>query len=164
MELEYIKIYLLLGGNIGEREKYLNDAVALIKERVGIVFAQSSFYQTAAWGKENQPDFLNQAIGVETNLSAIEVLKAILKIESDLGRIRKEKWGERVIDIDLIFYGDQIIDLKDVLQVPHPFLHQRKFVLMPLQEIAPHYIHPQLKVSVSELLDNLKDDLEVLKV
>ncbi|WP_338152739.1 2-amino-4-hydroxy-6-hydroxymethyldihydropteridine diphosphokinase [Rufibacter ruber] len=121
---------------------------------------KSKLYETAAWGLEDQPDFLNQALIFETDLSPEEVLYATQKVEQDLGRERKIKWGARVIDIDILFYGQEILNLPQ-LQIPHPQLHLRRFVLAPLAEIAPTWEHPVLKKTVVELLKDCPDTLEV---
>lgn len=163
MGLDSNKAYLLLGSNLGEREQYLADALKLISTRIGNIFAESGIYETEAWGKTDQPGFLNIAVGVETELSALQLLESALEIEALLGRIRHEKWGARLIDIDIIFYNDEIVDLGDQLQIPHLEMQNRKFVLEPLVEIAPDLQHPVLKQTISEILKTLSDSLSVAK-
>lgn len=162
--LEYRTAYLLLGGNLGDREGNLKRAIELLNEKIGKVIAVSSLYETAAWGKTDQAAFLNQAVGLHTSLSAVEVLDLALSIEQELGRVRKDKWGERLIDIDLILFGDQIINIPDKLQVPHPHMQNRKFVMEPLAEIAPEVIHPVLGDTVLAICRNIADPLEVKKI
>ena len=164
MELDSENVYLLLGSNLGDRETLINDALIAIDQHVGVVFAKSSLYETAAWGKEDQPTFLNIAVGVKTMLSPLEVLEKVLEIELDLGRVRLEKWGARLIDIDVILYGDRVVDMGEKLQVPHPQMQYRKFVLEPLNEIAAEYVHPILQLKVSEILERLNDNLSVSKL
>ena len=155
--------YLLLGSNLGDRKKYLFDATANIEKKIGVIIRKSSLYQTASWGKPDQPDFINQVISVETDLLPIELLKRVLEIELVLGRQRVEKWGSRTIDIDILFYESSIVNHPD-LTIPHPYLHERRFSLMPLAEIAPDIIHPIFNRSIKELLDNLSDNLFVKKL
>ena len=157
------KAYLLLGSNLGDSKKYISDAVGFIRTEIGIVKKTSSLYQTASWGKTDQPDFINQVLEVETILNPEQLLKNILVIEKKLGRERLEKWGSRTIDIDLLFYGDQIIQGLN-LTVPHPFLHERKFTLMPLVELDPDLVHPVFKITVKQLFDSLDDQLSVFKI
>ena len=155
--------YLLLGSNLGDSKKYISDAVGFIRTEIGIVKKTSSLYQTASWGKTDQPDFINQVLEVETILNPEQLLKNILVIEKKLGRERLEKWGSRTIDIDLLFYGDQIIQGLN-LTVPHPFLHERKFTLMPLVELDPDLVHPVFKATVKQLFESLDDHLSVFKI
>ena len=162
--LECSTAYLLLGGNLGDREGNLKRAIELLNEKIGKVTAVSSLYETAAWGKTDQPAFLNQAVALQTNLSALEVLDHALTIEQELGRVRKDKWGERLIDIDLILFGDEIINVPDKLQVPHPHMQHRKFVMEPLAEIAPDVIHPILGETILAMSRNIEDPLEVKKI
>lgn len=162
--LECTAVYLLLGGNLGNRERNLQEAIKLINDLIGEVFTVSSLYETAAWGKTDQPAFINQAIGVRTQLSAMAVLEAALAIEKQLGRIRKVKWGERLIDIDIILFGDEIIDNGITLQVPHPQMQNRRFVMEPLAEIAPKVMHPILGKTILEISENVTDNLEVKRI
>lgn len=164
MVLDYNKVYLLLGSNMGARLQLLEDAIRNIILQIGEVVEKSSIYETAAWGKTDQPGFLNIAIAVNTLLSPIEVLTKSLEIETQLGRIREEKWGARLIDIDIIFYGNDIVSIPDQLQIPHPEMHKRKFVLKPLVEINPNLQHPLFKRSISDLLLELSDHLEVTRI
>ena len=162
--LEYSTAYLLLGGNLGDREANLKKAIELLNDKVGNVIAISSLYETAAWGKTNQPAFLNQAISLQTRLPALEVLERALSIEQELGRVRKDKWGERLIDIDLILFGNEMINIPDKLQVPHPHMQDRKFVMEPLAEIAPEVVHPLLGETMLDICRNITDPLEVKKL
>ncbi|MBE9602743.1 2-amino-4-hydroxy-6-hydroxymethyldihydropteridine diphosphokinase [Pedobacter sp. MC2016-24] len=164
MQLDNKKVYLLLGSNLGDRRKLIDEAILEIGAQVGAVFQQSSFYETAAWGREDQPGFLNVAIGVVTAFNPMEVLEKVLRIEQDLGRVRLEKWGSRLIDIDLILFDDLIVDEGPVLQIPHPQMQHRKFVLEPLAELIPHYKHPLLQQTIQELLESLDDNLAVSKI
>ncbi len=161
MSLDVKKAYLLLGSNLGDRQLYLARACALIADEVGEVFEQSAIYETEAWGKTDQPGFLNMALAVNTTFSPLELLHKVLEIEQKLGRVRHEKWGARLIDIDIIFYGDEIVDIKDELQIPHPEMQRRKFVLQPLAAIAPDLVHPVLRQTMTELLGQLADSLSV---
>jgi 2-amino-4-hydroxy-6-hydroxymethyldihydropteridine diphosphokinase len=162
--LEYNTAYLLLGGNLGDREANLKKAIELVNDKIGNVITISSLYETAAWGKTDQAAFLNQAVSLRTRLMALEVLECALSIEQELGRVRKDKWGERLIDIDLILFGDEIINIPDKLQVPHPHMQDRKFVMEPLAEIAPEVIHPLLGETMLDICRNITDPLEVKKL
>jgi 2-amino-4-hydroxy-6-hydroxymethyldihydropteridine diphosphokinase len=155
--------YLLIGGNEGNRMAWLADACANIEESAGIILRLSSFYETAAWGKTDQDDFLNQALQVQTELDAPALLDALLKIEERMGRRRMEKWGSRLIDIDILFFNEEIIRLPQLV-IPHPEIQNRRFALVPMEEIAPLYIHPVLGRSIRELLAECPDKLDVKKI
>ncbi len=161
-------VFLLLGGNLGDRKQTILEAKKYISLQIGKIELESSLYQTAAWGVENQPAFLNQVIQISTLLSAQEILAQIEEIEKKLGRKRYQKWYARTIDIDILYYENQILEedennetQKKNLKVPHPFLHERRFTLVPLVEIAPNFIHPVLKKTNSELLESCLDKLPV---
>lgn len=157
------KAYLLTGGNLGNRLAFLSQAKELLTEYCGVITAASSFYETAAWGNMDQPAFLNQALELKTKLNARQLIRKILKIEKRMGRIRKEKYGPRNIDIDILLYNDEIHDIP-FLKVPHPEMQNRRFALLPLAEIAPGIIHPVFKKSIMELLNDCSDTLEVKKI
>jgi 2-amino-4-hydroxy-6-hydroxymethyldihydropteridine diphosphokinase len=156
------KAYLLTGGNMGNREKNLATAKKLITERAGKVTRASALYETAAWGKTDQPSFYNQALEVETSILPKDLLKLLLEIEMKLGRQRDEKYGPRTIDIDILLYGDQICN-DPQLRIPHPELQNRRFALTPLAEIGPGLVHPVFKKSITELLAICTDTLEVTR-
>jgi len=156
-------VFLLLGSNLGERLQILKSAAGLIEERVGTIRAASSIYETAPWGVLDQPVFLNQVLEVQTELMPEEVLRIILEIEHELGRIRYERWGARVIDIDMLYFNDLVLDSAR-LTLPHPRLHERRFTLVPLTEIAPDFLHPLLQKTSRELLDNCTDPGAVIKI
>lgn len=154
--------YLLTGGNMGSREAQLARAKTLIHEQAGKVIQASSLYETSAWGNIPQPAFLNQVLCIETTLDATALLYKVLDIEQQMGRERSIKYGPRIIDIDILLYEDLILETADLI-VPHPFLHVRRFTLVPLAEIAPHFIHPVLNKSIHQLLMECPDALDVKK-
>jgi 2-amino-4-hydroxy-6-hydroxymethyldihydropteridine diphosphokinase len=153
------QVVLLLGTNEGELLNNLKAARNYISELSNII-RFSGIYKTAPWGKKDQADFLNQVIQIETELTAIDLLSRILKIELLMGRERKVKWESRLIDIDILYFNDEIIQEQN-LTIPHKHLHERRFVLEPLAEILPDQIHPILKKNNVELSKDLKDDLNV---
>ena len=152
--------YLLLGANIGNPVQQLQDARAEITDRIGPITQASSLYESEAWGVEDQPIFLNQVIQVETEHTVQRVLQDIMKIEILLGRVRGQRWGSRIIDIDILYFNSEIVHEED-LQVPHPYIQERNFTLIPLVEIAADYIHPIFKKSNTELLQESTDPLNV---
>lgn len=156
--------YLSIGGNMGDRQAYLQAALDKLASHPGCQLGLvSNIYETPAWGKTDQADFLNLACQVETDLSAQEFLTFCQEIEQDLDRVRIEKWGQRTIDLDIIFWDDQVIE-EENLQVPHPYAHERAFVLLPLTDIAADYRHPVLQKTVAELLLPLKDVKDIKKL
>jgi len=154
------EVFLCLGGNLGNRTQNLNTAKALISEVCGKITKESTIYETEAWGSSSNNKFLNQVIKIKTRTSAPELMKHMLQIEKQLGRKRgKNKNSDRTIDIDILFFNSEIIESED-LQVPHPRLHLRKFVLLPLNQIAPKFIHPVFKKTIAQLLDECTDELK----
>ena len=156
-------IFLSLGSNLGDRQAVLALAREQIAKRVGEISSESSVYETEPWGVADQPAFLNQVIRVETTLAPEEVLRIILDIEHELGRVRYERWGARVIDIDLLYYNALVLDSAR-LTLPHPRLQDRLFNLIPLAEIAPGFVHPSLKKTSLELLESCTDDGVVSRI
>ena len=148
---------------MGHREDQLAYAAKLIEERCGTVIDRSSLYETAAWGKTDQDSFLNQALVLETTLNARDLLHEILYIENLMGRDRIEKYGPRIIDIDIIFFNHQVIK-EEGLTIPHPEMAKRRFVLEPLNQVIPAYIHPVYYKTVTELLNQCDDTLPVKKI
>jgi 2-amino-4-hydroxy-6-hydroxymethyldihydropteridine diphosphokinase len=156
-------IILHLGSNSGLRHQYLLSAKRLLTNYLGTEIASSGCYETSAWGLENQRSFLNLALHYQTALSPQEALKMVLSIENEIGRQRNQKWGSRCIDIDLIFYADRVIN-EQHLVLPHPWMQARRFVLVPLADIIPHWRHPVLQQTVAALLVSCTDDGKVTRV
>jgi 2-amino-4-hydroxy-6-hydroxymethyldihydropteridine diphosphokinase len=154
------EVYLLLGSNEGKPLQNLEKALLLLAARCGPIIKQSSVYQTEAWGIKDQPAFLNQAILIRTALTPLDLLSALKHIETETGRIETTKWGPRVIDIDILFYDNEVIDLPQ-LKIPHPYIQQRRFTLVPMQQIAPDFLHPVLHKTMAELLKDCEDTSEV---
>ncbi len=153
-------VFLLIGGNIGDRSANLQTAKTMLQQGLGEIGNCSSVYETSAWGNIDQADFLNQVIMIHTKLAAAECMNEILSIENKMGRVRHKKNDPRTIDIDILFYNHEIINSTN-LTIPHPEIQNRKFALVPLQEIIPDFIHPVLKSSITQLLSTCKDELEV---
>ena len=142
---------------------WLQKAMDLLTANCGTIIKRSSVYETAAWGITDQADFLNMAVQLQTSKSPTELLASILKIETTLGRQRSVKWGPRTLDIDILLYNDSIIETPELV-IPHPFLQERLFTLLPLAEIAPDYIHPKLHKTIAQLSADCPDKLEVHKL
>jgi 2-amino-4-hydroxy-6-hydroxymethyldihydropteridine diphosphokinase len=153
-------IFLLLGSNEGDCLFNLMLARQFISNSAGKIITCSSLYRTAPWGKNDQPEFYNQVVEIESDQTPLQLLDAVLSIEHRLGRKRHEKWGPRIIDIDILFMGSQIITLPE-LQLPHPGIADRKFTLAPLAEIAEDFIHPVLNKKIKTILMECTDPLPV---
>jgi 2-amino-4-hydroxy-6-hydroxymethyldihydropteridine diphosphokinase len=156
------KVYLMTGGNVGNRQQYLQHSADLIETACGKITHRSALYETAAWGKTDQAPFLNQALELSTHMEASQLMEALLTIEKNIGRIRAEQYGPRIIDIDILLFNRQIIQTP-LLTVPHPQMANRRFVLVPLHEIAPGCLHPVLNKSIAQLLLLCPDPLPVKK-
>ncbi len=154
------KAFLLIGGNIGDRLYHLTQAKKLIEQDCGHIVICSSVYETAAWGKTDQPSFLNQVLIIQTRLDAFSLLNAILKIETSMGRKRMEKYDARTIDIDILYYESEQMNIES-LNIPHPKISERRFVLTPLAELAPDMIDPCHRKSIKVLLAECPDTLDV---
>jgi 2-amino-4-hydroxy-6-hydroxymethyldihydropteridine diphosphokinase len=157
------RAFTLTGSNLGDRSANLATARELINRYCGSIVKASSIYETAAWGKTDQPAFLNQALEIYTSLNARQLIRHLLKMEKMMGRIREEKYGPRLIDLDLILFNNEIHNYH-FLRLPHPEMQNRRFVLIPLAEIAPEIIHPVLLKSIAELLRECPDNLPVEKI
>ncbi|MCX8031511.1 MAG: 2-amino-4-hydroxy-6-hydroxymethyldihydropteridine diphosphokinase [Thermodesulfovibrionales bacterium] len=150
-------VHIAIGSNIGEKFSNCRKALQLMMENGIKITKTSSFYETEPWGVKDQPNFINLAIEAETTLSPEELLLILKKIEDQLGRVETFKWGPRVIDLDILFYEDMVIEANH-LKIPHPYLHKRDFVLLPLSEIAPEKVHPLLKKTISQLKEEYGND------
>ncbi len=155
-------IFVLLGSNQGTPLNKLAMAASKIESGAGKILVRSSIYKTAAWGLTDQPDFYNQVLRIESNYPADVLLKKFLKIEQAMGRERSQKWGPRVIDIDILFYGQEIWNTPELI-IPHDGIPERRFALVPLTEIAGDWQHPVMNKTMTELLDQCEDRLAVTK-
>jgi 2-amino-4-hydroxy-6-hydroxymethyldihydropteridine diphosphokinase len=152
-----VTAYIALGSNLGDRRANLDAAIARLRETPGadVIRVSAALENPAVGGPEDSPPFLNAAAEVQTTLSAHALLRRLLEIERELGRERRVKWEPRIIDLDLLLYGDHILSSQELI-VPHPLMHERRFVLEPLAEIAPNIVHPTLQMTVAGLLDALR--------
>ena len=156
-------VYILLGSNLGDQLSNLQEACSFLKAKSIKVIASSPLYRTKAWGNVNQDDFLNVILDVETKLDANELLTELLAIEIMMGRVRGQlQWMPRLIDIDILYFNDEIIQLPH-LKIPHPYIAERRFTLIPLNDLAPNFIHPKLNLSNNKLLQKCEDKSEVVK-
>lgn len=158
------RAFLSLGTNLGDREDNLRKAVDNINKAAGEITSSSGIYETEPWGFKNDNLFYNMVIEVITGLKPVDLLKQLLQIQVRMGRVREsEKYSSRLIDIDILLYENEIVN-KPYLKIPHPLIQDRKFVLVPLCEIAPGMIHPVLKKTFAELLEECKDVSAVTKI
>jgi len=159
-----VKVYLLLGGNMGNKRQVFAETHRLLSEQVGLITNSSSIYETEPWGFVSEEMFWNQVLELSVSISAEEVLQRIQQIEQSLGRIRNAaQYVSRTMDIDILFYGNEMVE-KPHLVIPHPRIQERKFVLVPFNEIAPGLIHPVFQKSISQLLEKCKDPLKVKRI
>lgn len=156
-------VFLSLGSNQGDRAAQLFEARQQISRQAGRIITVSGVYQTAAWGDETQPDYYNQVIEIEPVALPHETLRLLLGIEKKMGRVRVAKWGSRLMDIDILLWNEAHIQLPDLI-VPHPHLQDRKFVLVPLAEVAPNAVHPVFKKNIRQLLVECTDTRNVSRV
>ena len=158
------RVFLSLGSNLGDRLSNIQQAVSMLgmSEKINIV-KTSSFYETEPWGNKNQQWFVNAAIAIDTDFSAYELLKFCQNIELQLGRVRNEneKWQQRAIDIDILMYDNQILSQDKTLIIPHPYMHLRAFVLVPMLEVKSDLVHPVFNKTISDLYDELDDPEDV---
>lgn len=157
------KAYLLLGSNLGDPKEQLSRAIGLIEQQLGTVVKRSSLYKTAAWGKTDQPDFINMIVVCETTLSARMTMQTILEIEQNMGRQRSTRFAPRTIDIDILYFNQEVLEEPD-LTLPHPAIPERRFTLVPLHELDETLLHPVTGKTTAEMLQDCKDQLHVEKL
>ena len=157
------RVYFLLGGNLGDREQILNNAIEMMSKSIGSLVMTSAIYETEPWGFTHELNFLNQVVVLDSELEAIQILDLTQNIEKELGRIRKKnQYSERTIDIDILFYGEEKI-LTDRLEVPHPRIQERLFALIPMMDVGEDLVHPVIGKSIKELMIECPDKMEVKK-
>jgi 2-amino-4-hydroxy-6-hydroxymethyldihydropteridine diphosphokinase len=157
------KAYLGLGSNLGQKEENLKLAISKVENEIGQISKKSSLFETEAWGVENQSNYYNMAIEIHTKLLPLKLIEKVLELEKELGRVREKKWNSRIIDIDILLYDNLIIST-DHLHIPHLFLEKRNFVLEPLNEIIPNFIHPKLRKSIAQLSGESMDKSWIKKL
>ena len=157
------KVVFIIGGNLGDRMKFIQQAYKMLRENFSDPLLSSSVFETAAWGEASEGEYLNQVLVFPTNLTAEVVLTIIQEIENRLGRKREEKWGNRTMDIDILYFGQQVIQNQDLI-IPHPFISQRRFVLEPLVEILPDFLHPIFQISNTQMLEGCSDISAVVRI
>jgi 2-amino-4-hydroxy-6-hydroxymethyldihydropteridine diphosphokinase len=153
-------LVLSLGSNLGNRYAYILQAIAAINESFQTISEVAPFYETPPWGDINQSKFINTVLKLDTDTSPEECLLITQRIENTIGRTKTRKWGPRCIDLDLLFYGNAVLEV-DTLSIPHPRLHERAFVLKPASEIIPNFIHPRIGQTVAKLYTTIKDDTKL---
>ena len=158
--MQHFDYYLILGSNLGDRTNQLSRAKRLIIERAGEIISESHMYETQPWGHEDQPWFINQVVHISSPLEPPELLFTCKNIEQETGRLPAEKWHARHIDIDILLYDHQVYEHSDLV-IPHPMIQHRNFVLIPLMEIAPYYLHPVLNKTIEEIYMESRDQGEV---
>ncbi len=156
-------VFVIIGGNLGNRQQNLAHAIRLIEQKSGVIKKQSSIYETEPWGVQGQPNYYNQVLEILTDFDPESLMQLFLQIEQLMGRVRTEKYSARSIDIDILFFNDQLINTPD-LTIPHPRLQERRFVLEPLNEIAPEFVHPELQKTIAALLIDCTDSNVVKKI
>ena len=159
-KLEIENIFLGLGSNQGDRELNLKNSIKLLNSRVGKVLNTSEIYESEPWGVKNQNYFLNQVIEIETRIDPNDLLNICKNIEYDMGRKPEIRWGKRVIDIDILYYQSKVINQEN-LKIPHKLMHERKFVMIPLNDLNENHLHPILKITNKEILNKCIDSCKV---